>query len=446
MITRSQTSSINRPLRRTFLLITFVSITFLPIGKAVTPAPDGGYPNHNTAEGEDALFTAPNVNNTALGYHALHNNNGGKENTAVGSEALVANTTGTNNTATGHAALMGSIISNKVNSGGNNTGDGEEALTSIVDGSDNTATGYRALLSMISGINNTATGSLAMRYNSGSFNTAIGMEALRGGINPNNNQGNFNTATGYQALTSNAGGGANTADGFDALLTNIWGWNNTATGCYALLNATGSFNIGLGQRAGAKLTTGGWNIDIGNQGVAGEAQTIRIGDNNQTRTFIAGIRNTTTLSGTLPVVIDANGQLGAAGSSERFKKDIKPMDRSSDAVLQLKPVTFHYKNDSTNTSQFGLVAEEVEKINPDLIVRDAEGKVHGVRYDAVNAMLLNEFLKQHSKVENLQATALEQQEVIAALTATLKEQAAQIKKVSARIEVKPAPQRVAKNR
>lgn len=420
-------------------------MTFLPIGRAVTPAPDGGYPNHNTAEGEDALFTAPNVNNTALGYHALHNNNGGKENTAVGSEALVANTTGTNNTATGHAALMGSIISGKINSGGNNTGDGEEALTSILDGYDNTATGYRALLSMISGSNNTATGSQAMRYNSGSFNTAIGMEALRGGINPNNNQGNFNTATGYWALYSNAGGGANTADGFNALVTNIWGWNNTASGCYALLNTTGSFNIGLGQHAGSKLTTGSWNIDIGNQGVVGEAQTIRIGDNNQKRTFIAGIYQTPVTNAPQPVFIDSNGQLGAPTSSQRFKKDIKPMEDSSDALLALKPVTFRYKNDGTDTPQFGLIAEQVEKVAPDLVVRDADGKVFSVRYDAVNAMLLNEFLKEHGKVEALQATALEQREAIAVLTASLKEQAAEIKRVTARIEANPAPQRVAKN-
>src|SRR5438132_2178672 len=152
------------------------------------------------------------------------------------------------------------------------------------------------------------------------------------------------------------------------------------------------------------------------------------------RAFIAGIYGTTTGSTTtLPVIVDVNGQLGTAVSSERFKKDIKPMEEASQSILARKPVSFHYKSDKTNTPQFGLVAEDVEKVNPDLVVRDKEGKPYSVRYDQVNAMLLNEFLKEHSTVEELKKE-------IATLTAAVKEQASLIQKLSAQLEVgKPAP-------
>jgi uncharacterized coiled-coil protein SlyX len=348
---------------------------------------------------------------------------------------------------------MGSIAAGHINKGSNNTGDGEEALTSILDGYDNTATGYRALLSMISGSYNTATGSLAMRYSSGSFNTAVGMEALRGGINPNNNYGNFDTAIGCQALYSNAGGGANTANGFQALWTNIWGWNNTASGCYALFNATGNFNVGLGQQAGFKLMTGSYNIDIGNMGVATDGTsstspaTIRIGDNNQKRTFIAGISGVTVAG--VQVCVDGSGQLGVCSSSARFKEDIRTMGEASDALLALRPVTFMYKAeiDAEQAPRFGLIAEEVEKVSPNLVARDAEGKVYAVRYEAVNAMLLNEFLKEHRKVENqetiiaqLKSAVAKQEAILAQQQKTMETLAAGLAKVSAQIDAtKPVP-------
>ena len=230
----------------------------------------------------------------------------------------------------------------------------------------------------------------------------------------------------------------NTANGFKALYSNTAGTSNTGEGYRALLNNTGSNNIGLGSNAGLSLTTGSNNIDIGNTGVAAEASTTRIGTaGSQTRAFVAGIRGVTTVNANaVPVVVDSVGQLGTVSSSRRFKKEIKPMDRASETILALKPVTFHYKSDSTNTSQFGLIAEDVAKVNPDLAVHDADGKIYTVRYEAVNAMLLNEFLKEHRKVQ-------EQEKRIDALTAQLKEQAAQIQKVSAQVEMsKLAPQMV----
>jgi hypothetical protein len=202
--------------------------------------------------------------------------------------------------------------------------------------------------------------------------------------------------------------------------------------------ATGSNNIALGVSAGSVLTTGDNNIDIGNSGAANEANTIRIGD-VQGITFIAGIRGVTTGNAALPVLIDTAGQLGTMSSSSRFKKEIKPMDCASEAILALKPVTFQYKADKTSTPQFGLIAEEVAAVNPDLVVRDKKGEIYTVRYDAVNAMLLNEFLKQHRKNEEQEATIARQQKQIDALAVGLQ-------KVSAQLELsKPAPASVVNN-
>src|SRR5205814_2591240 len=163
-------------------------------------------------------------------------------------------------------------------------------------------------------------------------------------------------------------------------------------------------NIALGDSAGTNLTTGSNNIDIGNKGKAGESQYIRIGTKGtHTHTLVAGISGAT-VAGGVGVIIDTNGHLGTVVSSERFKDKVKPMDKASEVILALKPVTFRYKKelDPAGIPQFGLVAEEVEKVNPDLVARDADGKVYTVRYEAVNAMLLNEFLKEHRKVEEQQ--------------------------------------------
>jgi hypothetical protein len=410
-------------LRYGLFLIPLVLAAFAvsPTAQAqLSPPPDGGYPNNNTAEGTDALFSlTTGPDNTAIGFEALYSNTTGDSNTATGSQALFSNT-GVRNTADGYAAL------NSNTTGERNTATGRAALTFNTTGNNNTADGHDALFSNTSGIRNAASGSFALFSNT----TA-----------------NDNTATGYFALFSNTTGNSNTAHGYDALV------NNT----------TGAGNIALGNFAGSNLTTGDNNIDIGNLGLSGEAGTMRIGTiGTQTATYIAGIYTTPVAQG-LVVKVDSTGHLGTVGSSARFKDDIKPMNNASEAILGLRPVTFHYKKelDPEGIPQFGLVAEDVAKVNPDLVVRDGDGKVYTVRYDAVNAMLLNEFLKQHRIVQELkstvakqeatiaqqkkdsQSTAAQQQKEIQALTASLKEQAAQIQKVSAQLEVsKPAPQTV----
>jgi hypothetical protein len=271
-----------------------------------------------------------------------------------------------------------------------------------------------------------------------------------------NTGGGGNTATGWAALAENTGS-ANTAIGSQALLGDTTGEQNTAIGFGALIhNTTGSFNTAVGLEAGDAVTTAnnviciGWNV---------------IGANVDNSCFIGNIRGATTANAdAIPVLIDSAGQLGTVSSSRRFKTEIKAMEQASEAIHALKPVTFHYKSDNTGTPQFGLIAEEVAEINPDLVVRDADGEIYSVRYDAVNAMLLNEFLKEHRKAQQREATIIEltstvaqqrkdfeattaqQQKEIQALTASVKEQAAQIQKVSAQLEVnKTAPQTVLNN-
>src|SRR5882762_10131857 len=297
----------------------------------------------------------------------------------------------------------------------------------------NTAEGTNALQSLTTGTNNTAIGRAALRANTqGTSNTAVGAAVLDANVTGNNN-----TATGFEALTRNRTGSDNTANGDGALAFSTQGSRNTAMGSGALGSLTsGNGNIAIGRSAGFSLTTGSNNIYIGNNGVAGEISTIRIGDSGNARTFIAGISGVGVTG--MPVYVNAGGQLGLATSSQRFKDEIKPMDQASEAILGLKPVSFCYKKDidPAGTRQFGLVAEEVDKVNPDLVMRDKEGKPFTVRYDAVNAMLLNEFLKAHRKIEKHGATIVRQQEQIDALAAGLQ-------KVSTQLEVsKPAPRPV----
>jgi hypothetical protein len=302
--------------------------------------------------------------------------------------ALFSNTIGDGNTATGLAAL------------GDNT-----------TGSSNTANGYEALLSNTTGVNNTASGYQAL------FNNTIG---------------GASTASGYQALFNNTTGGGDTATGVGALLRNTTGLFNTALGYGALQNnTTGNGNLALGADAGLGVTTANEVICIGAYGADVSATT-----------WIGHIYGVTTQSGTTaPVVVSDGGQLGTIASSARFKKDIASMDKASEIILSLRPVTFHYRSDAIETPQFGLIAEEVAKVNPALVLPDKEGKPYTVRYDAVNAMLLNEFLKEHKKVQNLEGTVARQQKGMEVLTAQLKEQAAQIQKVNAQLEMsKPAPQ------
>jgi len=394
--------------------------------------------------------------NTAVGDNALDSLTTGINNTAVGKDALTADTTGQYNVAVGSGALAGNTTGNF------NMAIGTEALNQN-NANFNLAIGFRVAFQNTTGRHLTGIGAAAMRNNTtGEFNTAIGAAAFF-----NNTTSEFNVALGDSALTAfngtTATDGANTALGSIALSALTSGQENVAVGRRALEFATsGSNNVVIGWRAGDGLTTGDGNTFIGDQ--AGRNETTvdnvlciqSVGDSTaptaSNRTFIGNIRGVSCGNGDgIPVLVDSDGQLGTAPSSRRFKEDIKPMAQTSKGILDLKPVTFHYKNQDTKKAedmpQFGLIAEEVAKVNSDLVTRDSDGKIYSVRYDAVNAMLLNEFLKEHKKVEEQQAgmadlksTVALQQKEMQVLTAQLKEQAAQIQKVSAQLEAsKPAP-------
>jgi Chaperone of endosialidase len=334
---------------------------------------------------------------------------------------------------------------------GSNNGEGIGVLVSRTAGVWNTGTGFEALNHVTAGNQNTATGLRSLFSDtSGGYNTASGVYSLFG-----NTTGFFNSATGAYSLTRNTIGNANTANGYSALYSNTEGINNTAIGNAALYrNTTANGNTALGFQAGLNQTTGGNNIYIGDLGFDGEFNVIAIGgipagDAYQV-TYIGGIFGATTVDTGIPVLIDDRGQLGTVSSSRRFKKDIKSMDKASEAILALNPVTFHYKTGAGDAPQFGLIAEEVAAVNPDLVVRDKNGEIYTVRYDAVNAMLLNEFLKEHKKVDAQNRRIQEQETTITQLkkemetvVARLKEQDSKIQAVSDQVEVsKPAPQMV----
>jgi Chaperone of endosialidase len=354
-----QMKTISNVIYSAFGLFAFSCFALSPKAQAVCQ--EGCLRNDNTATGRDALINTTGSENTANGFQALFSNTIGNSNTATGWEALSSNTTGNNNTATGTGSLQFNIT-----------------------GTENTAIGVDTLFSNTTGSNNTANGAFALA---------------------NDTTGSDNTATGEEALENNATGHDNTATGTGALVNNI----------------TGSSNIAIGSSAGLNLSTGSNNIDIGNAGVAAEANTIRIGTQGiQTKTFIAGV-SVTAVTGSA-VTVNSDGQIGVAPSSKRFKEAIQPMDKTSEVILRLHPVTFRYKKeiDPDGASQFGLVAEQVEKVNRDLVARDEQGKAYTVRYEAVNAMLLNEFLKARHQIDS-------QQKQIEALTAGLQKVSAQLK-------------------
>jgi hypothetical protein len=325
---------------------------------------------------------------------------------------------GSYNTALGAGALA-------VNNGDENTATGLGALLSNTIGSNNTANGAFALFSNTTGASNLASGSFALFSNTtGDINTAIGLGALQLNVT-----GFQNTANGAQALYHNTSGDNNTAMGASALYNNDVSDDNTAVGVSALEGNTGRRNTALGSGAGSLLTTGDNNIDIGYNvlGLPGEANTIRIGDTNITTTIIRGISGQTITNGAA-VFVAANGQLGTMTSSKRFKEEIKPMSETSETLFSLKPVTFRYTKeiDPARTSQYGLVAEEVEEVNPDLVARDENGKPYSVRYDQVNAMLLNEFLKEHKAFVEQQRTVEELKKQVAVLTIGLQKVSGQL--------------------
>jgi Chaperone of endosialidase len=311
---------------------------------------------------------------------------------------------------------------------GQNTATGEDALFSLTLGTVNTAIGYHALHNCTLGFGNTAVGYNALSQSQTTDtvnsvdNTAVGSEALE-----RNRTGQNNTGVGQRALAQSTTGTENTALGEEALYNNF----------------TGSYNIAIGVYAGLNCRLSN-NIMIGNKGNARDSGSIRIGDSAlQSQTYIAGISGVTIGNG-VAVMINSDGQLGTLTSSARYKEAIKPMGQASEAILALKPVTFCYKYelDPEGIPQFGLVAEQVEKVNPDLVARDEQGKAYTVRYEAVNAMLLNEFLKEHNKVEKLEATVAQQRKDFEVALTELKRQ---FQKVSAQVElIKAIPQTVSR--
>ncbi len=362
----------------------------LPVAAlAVTPPPEGGYPNQNTALGDDALFSlTTGENNTALGFNALYATSFGLGNTAVGSKAGMSNTGGVLNVAVGNEALLSNTL------GAFNVAVGDQALRDHPTGNGNVAVGGGAMSFSTAGSDNVAIGRTAMVYGSGKQNVAVGLAAL------------------YSCS----------------------GTSNVGIGFMAGSALTGDQNIAIGTLAGRKAFSGSNNIEIGNRGESADSSVIRLGTvGTQNQTFIAGISGATVADG-VAVVVNSKGQLGVITSSAHFKEDIKPMKNASEALLALEPVTFRYKKDLDPNAipQFGLIAEQVAKVDPNLVARDESGQPYTVRYEAVNAMLLNEFLKEHRKVEALEAT-------VAKLQAT-------IEKVSARVEAQEAAPRLVESR
>ena len=450
----------------TAILPVLACFALLPGAQAISPSPDGCYPNFTTAEGCNALAgLGTGAGNTGLGWYSLFSDTTSSFNTGVGAGALVLNN-GDSNTAVGAVALLLN------SSGSNNTAVGTDALVNnTVD--DNTATGFSALFA------NTIGGTLETSVNGYALgpNTAVGSHALEMNVDAS-----ANTAVGYNALTSQVTGyvfagdphlAGNTAVGFEGLANltgSAAGINalNTALGYRALANLTdGAANVAVGALAGIDLTSGGSNTSLGYAaGIGnvtgfnnifigyfkGPATAAEVG-----HTYIGNINNTSVSGGgTDFVTIDlSTGLLGVLTSSRRYKEDINPMDKASEALYRLKPVTYRYKKeiDKTQSRAFGLIAEEVAEVNPDLVAHNAQGQPESVHYEMVNAMLLNEFLKEHKKVEEqqskidnqqasiaeLKATVAQQAKGMEVLTGELKEQAAQIQKVSAQLEMsKPA--------
>ena len=372
----------------------------------------------NTCYGTGALVSITSgVDNSGFGYGAMRYNTIGRQNTASGFQALMYNTTGDGNTASGYGALrfntaglyntaIGLVALERNTTGSVNTAIGGNALRLNTTGSQNTAIGGYALWSNTTGVANAASGAAALFSNTtGAYNAASGAEALF-----SNTTGNNNTASGTLALRANTTGSQNTAIGHRALFLNTVGFRNVALGYQAGYAVTGSDNIILGG---------------GNQGVAADNGVIRIGASAyQKRAFMAGIRGVKTgATGAVAVLIDSKGQLGTINSSRRFKEDIQPMGSVSERLFALRPVTFRYKQayeDGSKPVQYGLVAEEVAEVFPELVVHGKDGKPETVAYHVLATLLLNELQKEHRVVEALR----QDDEVQAARMAALEQQVA----------------------
>jgi len=417
-------NDLERPSRRSAAsLFALVLASALVLGALDPTSLEAAAPPGNTRLGKSALKGNTGANNTAIGFYALNPNylctaagvpsacctgaskgscgNGGDGNTALGSAALTSNTTGNANVAVGYAALLSSTAS------------------------ENVAVGHQAAANNTTGSTNTALGTAALFTNTtGNGSTAVGYRALAFSNN------NDNTAVGNAALGSTTTGVNNTATGRAALFFNTTSSNNTALGANALFNSTGASNIAVGSFAGVNLTTGNGNIAIGNSGLAAESNTIRIGA-AQTATYIAGISGATSAGG-VAVFVDGAGRLGTITSSARFKEDIQDIGDGSSVLMKLRPVRFHYRQDvdPSGIEQYGLVAEEVAKVDPDLVVYDEKGEPRTVRYHFVNALLLNEVQRQARRAEAQQSEIAAQRRDMDALQRENAALAAQVRRMS----------------
>jgi uncharacterized coiled-coil protein SlyX len=374
------------------------------------------------------------TNNFGAGLGALSPASTGTQDTAVGDYALYANATGASNTAVGASALQNNTT------GSFNTAIGTGALFKNITSPYNTAVGYNALLNNTTSIgDNTAVGFSALSENTtGAANVAMGFATLK-----SNTTGNRNTSIGLGGQNGTTTGSDNTALGYQALSRNTTGNYNTALGEQALFSSTGSSNVGVGYFAGWNLTTGNNNVDIANQGATSDSGVIRIGSPaSQTATFIAGIRGTRTGNdNAVPVVIDSNGQLGTVSSSRRFKEDIQDMGAASSGLMRLRPVTFRYRqpfSDGSKPLQYGLIAEEVAQVYPNLVARSADGQIETVKYQVLNCMLLNELQKQNATIAAQKDALASQQASLAAQQKEIRSLTERLARVEALLEATPA--------
>jgi trimeric autotransporter adhesin len=427
------------------------AFALLPGAQAVVPPPDGGYPGFNTAEGQNALFSlTTGGGNTAVGAFSLFSVTEGSFNTATGAGALLFNTAD-QNTAMGAAALLSNTTGGTFAGTfgdfdvGPNTAIGALALGQNTTAGANTAVGYQALGNMTIGVGDSL----------GGYSTAVGFKALASADTSTGTGGHTNDAFGYEALAKATTGFQNVGIGAFTLFNNLAGAANVAVGHSALSNNTGNLNTALGYFAGADATTGSGNVYIGTnvEGSAGESD----------HTYIRNI-NTTTVSGGGTDTVTVNlstGLLGHLSSSRRYKEDIQPMDKASETLFALKPVTFRYRKeiDQSQSLDYGLIAEEVAKVDPNLATRGKKGQIESVRYNAINAMLLNEFLKEHRKVVEQDRKIREQETTIVQLQSTVAKQGATVahqqkqiealtaglQKVSAQIQISKTAPTVVRN-
>jgi hypothetical protein len=388
------------------------------------PDPANSDANFNTAVGSNALKdlisnSTSGDNNTAIGDSALEDNTSGQWDTAIGSLSLQLNSTGMANSAFGYNALnsnttggyntaCGFATLQYNNTGSYNTAHGSGALYFNSSGSDNTSSGFNSLAYNTTGSDNTALGYNAALYNSaGTLLTALGEASLQA-----NTTGSYNSGFGAYSLVANTTGVGNTAGGYTTLRSVTTGNYNVGIGYQTLFNATtGSSNIGIGYRAGFNVSTGSYAIEIGNQGSAGDTQTIRIGtEGAHLKAFIAGVSGTQVTGAA--VYVTSSGQLGVLASSERYKTAIESLGSDTDKLMQLRPVSYHLKTDPQGAVQYGLIAEEVDKVYPELVIRDDSGKIQGVRYEELTPMLLNEMKKQQQTIAAQTAHAAAQDQEI----------------------------------